>query len=76
MAGTSVRSFQRKLSNVGLTYSSLLELIRFENTAKLLCETDAKIIEIAFSSGYADPTHFPRAFRRISGAAPREFREK
>ncbi|NEU96038.1 helix-turn-helix transcriptional regulator [Bradyrhizobium uaiense] len=66
MAGTSVRSFQRKLSNVGLTYSSLLELIRFENAAKLLRETDAKIIEIAFSSGYADPAHFSRAFRRIS----------
>ncbi|MCP1834048.1 AraC-like DNA-binding protein [Bradyrhizobium sp. USDA 4518] len=54
----------------------MLELIRFENAAKLLRETDAKIIEIAFSSGYADPAHFSRAFRRMTGATPCEFREK
>src|SRR5262245_13090619 len=31
MAGVSVRSFQRKLSYAGLTYSDLLETVRFEN---------------------------------------------
>jgi AraC-like DNA-binding protein len=75
MAGTSVRSLQRKLSGAGLTYSDLLGAARFENAAKLLRETDAKIIEVAFSSGYTDPAHFTRAFRRISGVAPRQYRE-
>jgi AraC-like DNA-binding protein len=76
MAGISVRSFQRKLSSAGLTYSGLLDTARFENAAKNLRDTDAKIIEVAFSSGYADPAHFTRAFRRISGVTPREFRAK
>jgi AraC-like DNA-binding protein len=76
MAGISVRSFQRKLSNAGVTYSDLLDGARFENAARLLRDTNAKIIDVAFSSGYADPAHFTRAFRRFSGVTPREFRGK
>lgn len=76
MAGISVRSFQRKLSNMGLSYSGLVDGVRFENAAKLLRDTDAKVIDVAFSSGYTDPAHFTRAFRRVSGITPREFREQ
>lgn len=76
MAGTSVRSLQRKLSEAGLTYSDLLGAARFENAAKYLRETDVKIIEIAFTSGYTDPAHFTRAFRRMSGVTPRQFRSQ
>lgn len=74
MAGASSRSLQRKLAYAGLTYSDLIDTIRFENASRLLRDTDSKIIEIAFSSGYADPAHFTRAFRRISGVTPRQFR--
>lgn len=74
MAGVSVRSLQRKLSGAGLSYSDLLGAARFENAARLLRDTDAKIIEVAFSSGYADPAHFTRAFRRLSGVTPRDYR--
>lgn len=76
IAGISVRSLQRKLSGAGLSYSDLLGAARFENAARLLRDSDAKIIEIAFSSGYADPAHFTRAFRRISGITPREYRSQ
>ncbi len=74
MAGASTRSLQRKLALAGLTYSDLIDTVRFENASRLLRDTDSKIIEIAFSSGYADPAHFTRAFRRISGVTPRQFR--
>jgi AraC-like DNA-binding protein len=76
IAGVSTRSLQRKLSHAGLTYSDLLETVRFENARNLLRNTNSKIIEIAFSSGYTDPAHFSRAFRRISGVTPRQFREQ
>lgn len=76
MAGVSTRSFQRKLSHLGLTYSDVVNTVRFEVASKLLRDTDSKIIEIAFSSGYTDPAHFTRAFRRMSGATPRQFREQ
>jgi AraC-like DNA-binding protein len=76
IAGISIRSFQRKLSSADVTYSDLLDGARFENAAKLLRDTDAKIIDVAFCSGYSDPAHFTRAFRRFSGITPREFRGK
>lgn len=75
MVGLSVRSLQRQLSFAGLTYSSLLESIRFSNAMRLLRSTESKIIEIAMLSGYADPAHFSRAFRRISGCTPSAFRQ-
>lgn len=74
MAGTSARSLQRKLSQAGLTYSELLDGARFQRAARLLQHSDAKVIDIAFAAGYADPAHFTRAFRRISGTTPSKFR--
>jgi AraC-like DNA-binding protein len=74
MVGLSVRSLQRKLSLAGMTYAGLLERARFNNAIRLLGDTEVKIIDIALSSGYGDPAHFTRAFRRISGCTPREFR--
>ena len=76
LAGVSIRSFQRKLSSAGVSYSELLDRVRFENASRLLRGTDAKIIDVAFCSGYSDPAHFTRAFRRFSGITPREFRGK
>jgi AraC-like DNA-binding protein len=75
MAGISIRSFQRKLFDAGLSYSGLVNTIRFESAVKLLRDTNAKIIDVALSTGYTDPAHFTRAFRRTSGITPRQFRE-
>ena len=74
ITGTSVRSLQRELATAGLTYSRLIDQVRFERGAELLRNTDAKIIDVAFATGYTDPAHFARAFRRMAGVAPREYR--
>jgi AraC-like DNA-binding protein len=76
MVGLSVRSLQRRLALAGTTYAGLLEQARFSNAIRLLSDTESKIIDVAFSSGYSDPAHFTRAFRRISGFTPREFRDR
>ena len=75
IVGTSVRTLQRELAAVGLTYSSLIDQARFGKAVSLLRADDAKIIDVAFATGYANPAHFTRAFRRIAGVTPREFRE-
>jgi AraC-like DNA-binding protein len=75
ITGTSVRSLQRELSAADLSYSRLLEQVRFEKGAELLRKTDAKVIDVAHATGYANPSHFTRAFRRMAGVTPREFRE-
>ena len=75
IAGASVRTLQRELAAVGLTYSSLIDQVRFGKAVSLLRAADAKIIDVAFATGYANPAHFTRAFRRVAGVTPREFRE-
>lgn len=74
IAGTSKRSLQRKLKKVGMSYSDIVEGARFEIAERALSQTDNRIIDIGFSCGYDDPSHFARAFRRISGMSPREYR--
>ena len=76
IAGLSPRTLQRKLAHLGLTYSDILEGARYETASRLLRDTDCRIIDVAFSSGYTDSAHFSRAFRRISGTTPRQFRER
>lgn len=73
---TSVRTLQRSLAQYGITYSRLVDLARYEAATELLRDTKIKIIEIAYAVGYEDPSHFSRAFRRIGGTSPREYRVK
>jgi AraC-like DNA-binding protein len=75
IVGTSLRTLQRELSSADLTYSKLIDQVRYEKAADLLRGTDAKIIDVAYSVGYTDPSHFTRSFRRIAGVTPHEFRE-
>jgi len=74
MTETSPRTLQRHLAQLGLSYSDLVDQVRFEKASKLLRESDLKAVAIAFETGYADPSHFSRAFRRMTGITPREYR--
>jgi len=76
IAATSVRTLQRRLKEINLSYSDLIGEIRFEAAARLLRETDATALEIALEVGYKDPSHFSRAFKRVSGISPREYRRR
>ena len=76
MAATSVRTFQRRLKESGLSYSDLVGELRFETAARLLRETDTTALEIALEVGYEDPSHFSRAFKRLAGISPREYRRQ
>jgi len=73
-SGLSVRTLQRHLGDVGLTYSKLVDQVRFNRATALLQQSDAKLIEIASELGYTDPANFARAFRRWTGSSPREYR--
>jgi AraC-like DNA-binding protein len=76
IAGTSVRTLQRRLKNSDATYSDLITELRYERAARLLRESNATVLEIALEVGYEDPSHFSRAFKRIAGVSPREYRHQ
>lgn len=73
-AGMSVRSLQRQLAGEGLTYSRLIEQVRYDQAVKLLKQPDVKLIDIAADLGYTDSANFTRAFKRWTSMSPSKFR--
>jgi AraC-like DNA-binding protein len=73
-AGMSVRTFQRRLEDNHLSYSDLIDQIRFERAIELMQDTSMKLIDVAYELGYAEPANFTKAFKRWTGVSPRKFR--
>ncbi len=76
MAGASVRTLQRRLAGFGISYSILAQQAKFECAVDLLKDPGLKSLDIAQAAGYRDPSNFARAFRRIAGISPREYRRQ
>lgn len=76
IAELSSRTLQRRLAEEGLTFRELLDECRYEAAVWLIENTDHNISYIASQVGYTDPSHFSRAFRRVTGFSPREFRKQ
>jgi AraC-like DNA-binding protein len=70
LCGMSTRSFQRRLGDVGTSYSEILERTRFEAASRLLRESDLSVTEISFRLGYSNLGTFARAFRKTAGMSP------
>jgi AraC-like DNA-binding protein len=70
----SARTLQRRLSDWGVTFEELVDDYRRERALVLLKRADHSILEIAYALGYSDPAHFTRAFRRWTGASPKNWR--
>ena len=73
---TSKRTLQRKLTEMGTHYSEVLANARFRAACQMLQAPGMKVIDVAQRLGYSDSAHFARAFRRIAGVTPREYRQQ
>lgn len=72
--GTSPRSLQRRLGERGVNFTDLLDRTRAEIARVRLLDTETSVPKIAAELGYRHATHFARAFRRVCGVSPREYR--
>ncbi|MHC4923756.1 MAG: AraC family transcriptional regulator [Planctomycetota bacterium] len=72
----SVRSLQRRLAEEGTTYSAVLDSIREELARRYLSDSDVAISEVAFLLGFSEQSSFHRAFKRWTGVAPGEWRNR
>ena len=70
----SQRSFQRRLSELGLTYQKLLDQTRHELAQRYLDDPSKSVTEITFLLGFSEQSAFTRAFKRWSGIAPTAYR--
>jgi len=70
----NVRTLQRMLLAEGLTFRELAEQARCEVARELLADTSISISSVGQQLGYSEPTNFTRAFRRMTGRTPTQFR--
>jgi AraC-like DNA-binding protein len=59
----------------GMKFVDFLVNLRMEHAKKLLLETDDPIQEISLQVGYVQPISFGRAFKKIVGVTPGDFRK-
>jgi AraC-like DNA-binding protein len=72
----SVRSMQRRLSALDMTFSALVDEVRFDLAREKLLDTGDTIDSIAQALGYSTPEGFIRAFNRWSSINPGDFRRQ
>lgn len=77
-ANVSERSFERRFKQrVGISPKLFARICRFQASLSQLRTTDYdKLSDIAFENGYADQSHFIRAFNEFAGFSPRHYRNQ
>lgn len=70
----SERTLRRRLAEQQVSYQGMLDDIRHERARDLLRHSELAVADIALACGFADARSFRRAFKRWSGALPRERR--
>ena len=72
--GIGSRTLQRRLSDHGHSFQSVVDTARHELAQRLLRETDYSLAEVAFLTGFSEQSGFTRAFKRWAGQTPRSYR--
>ena len=56
------------------TVGEYVRKLRIECACQKLLTSDAPMVEIAFSAGFSEQSHFCRTFKRLTGLTPSEYR--
>jgi AraC-like DNA-binding protein len=70
--GMSERTFARRLSGEGTTFSQLVDRLRLDLARRYLLNENLSISKIAWLLGYQEVGAFTHAFRRWTGKSPSE----
>lgn len=58
------------------SYFQYLTEVRIANACKLLQEDDRDVAQACYSSGFNNPSHFHKQFKKIVSITPKEYRKK
>ncbi len=70
----SSRTLQRKLSNEGTNFRTLVLEVRRELAEKYIADKTMPLAEISYMLGFSDTSSFSRAFKQWTGNSPASFR--
>ena len=75
--GISRTQLHRKLKEItGITTSDFIRNVRLKQAAKLLVEKKVNISQVAYATGFSNPTIFAVAFKKFYGCTPTEYAER
>lgn len=60
--------------STGSSFKEYMNMVRIEESKRLLANTDFSIIDVAIAVGFEDQSYFSRVFRKYTGMTPRQFR--
>lgn len=72
----SSKTLERRLSERDESFSDLSDAIRQDLAKQYLSETDLRLEQIAYLTGYSESSALVRAFKRWTGETPMQFRAK
>ena len=73
--GMSPRTLQRKLSDLGVSFSDILQETRFQVSQNLLTDDSLSLAEVSFLTGFSESSAFHRAFKKWTGVTPLQWRK-
>ncbi|MHC9000269.1 helix-turn-helix domain-containing protein [Enterococcus bulliens] len=59
-----------------MTFAQYLNQVRIKKAQELLLNSTQNINEISDTIGYNNTTYFSKMFKKLTGLAPKEFREQ
>ena len=71
----SARTLHRHLKQEGTSYKEILESVTHQLAKEYLRNTALNIQEVSYLLGYSDQANFRRAFKRMGGMTPSEYRK-
>ena len=75
--GMSKASLYRKLKALtGQSGNEFIQNVRLKYAARLLIDSDRLVSAVAYDCGFSDPYYFSRAFRKLFGMSPKQWRQQ
>ena len=60
--------------STGSSFKEYLNMVRVEESKRLLSNTDYSIIDISLAAGFGDQSYFSKVFKKYTGMTPKQYR--
>ncbi len=74
--GVTTRTVIRRLADNGVRFGELRAAQQLEMARRMLDDARYTVSDVGYLLGYGDPANFGRAFRRLTGQSPSEYRRR